>query len=49
MNEIDPLSRLNALDAELKEGLGHMPTLPATLEQRYRDAMLGPLSTVPLD
>lgn len=49
MDEIDPLSTLNTLDASLKQGLAQMPTLLSTLDQRYRDAMPGPLGTVPLD
>lgn len=49
MDEVDPLSYLNTLDASLKQGLAQMPTLLSTLDQRYRDAMPGPLGTVPLD
>lgn len=49
MDTIDPLSRLNQLDAALHQGLRHLPTLLSTIDQRYRDAMPGPLGAVPLD
>lgn len=49
MDEIDPLSRLNALDEELKQGMRQLPTLFDTLSQRFKDAVPGDLGDVPLD
>jgi len=49
MTDLDPLSHLATLDAALKQGLRQTPTLVSTIDERYRDAMPGPLGAVPLD
>lgn len=45
----DPLSRLNALDTRLEQGLRLAPSLLKTIEERFKDAVPSSLGTVPLD